>query len=499
MSLDHDLEDLLKTTAPIYRPAPGDLDSVIRVGRRRVVRRRVAGAAGSTLVLLAVVATTLSLTGPAGFTPSVEEVATTVVTTDGGVTVRVLDLLPDASTVVEGAEGFEILTQPDRTLTSFWDSVAEEFGWYPDLAVYRSVDGSNWTWETFQADVFDDVAFIVDAVVIDGAHTLLVVWNDESGQASSARYGILQTRDFSDWSSVDVQAAGPATLPEHLEWQIGGARLEAVGEHPAVVTTVVPDLATSARHNTWGYDDQTGWHGHTEQGEAIRIPLEDVTPVGTDPSRTVVQMLADFETDSWEVALPGPAEPWQVVVEIEFDDGRWVAVTTQPSANAGPYTFTVWTRAEAESNWIEAFEASGQQAYLIDGTAYTLSIEGSAHQVTRWTADGGAVPVGAPAATGGDGAHVLLAGEGDAPILTSGRTIWRYEPGAEAWAEYDVDFDGLETLEPTNGSDPEDELNAIRNLSEPDNNFLVTARMVGDAVLAERSMWAQDWWIFQID
>ncbi|MGF1665665.1 MAG: hypothetical protein ACFCVC_05265 [Acidimicrobiia bacterium] len=33
----------------------------------------------------------------------------------------------------------------------------------------------------------------------------------------------------------------------------------------------------------------------------------------------------------------------------------------------------------------------------------------------------------------------------------------------------------------------------------PDNNFVITSRVVGGAVLAVRSMWAGDWWIFQLD
>lgn len=499
MSLDHDLEDLMTTTAPTYRPAPGDLESVIRVGRRRVLRRRVGGVAGSALVLLAVVATTLSLTGVAGLAPDPEQVATTLVTTDGGATVRILDLLPDASTVVEGVEGFEILTQPDRTLTTFWDSIAERFGWYPDLAVYRSADGSNWTRQTFQADIFDDVAFIVEAVVIDGVHTLLVVWNDETGSRPFTRYGVIQSEDLVEWTSTEVPVNGPFDLPEHLEWTLGGVDLVVAGQHPAVVATITPDVATSARHNTWGYDDQTGWHGYTESGEAVRIPLEEVTPAGTDPGRTAVQVLSDIAVDGWEVVLQGPGEPEQVLSEVEFDGEQWVVVTSELSGDAGPYPFTVWKNAGEGSDWVESFQGTGQAAFLLDGSPYSLSVEASAHQVTRWADDGTPVPIGAPVPTGGDGAYAVLAGEGDALILASGRALWKYDPAAESWSEYDVDFDGFEALEPTNGSNPEDEMDAIRNLSGPDNNFVVTSRVVGDAVLAERSMWVEDWWIFQLE
>jgi hypothetical protein len=486
MSLDHDLEDLMKTTAPSYRPAPGDLDSVMRVGRRRVVRRRVASAAGSTLVLLAVVATTLSLTGAAGFTPSVEEVATTLATTDGGVTVRILDLAPHESTVVGEVEGFELLTLPARnTAISLWDRIARRLGWLPDLAVYRSPDGSTWSRQTFDTDMFDDVDWIVDAVVVDGVHTLLVADGDETGADPFISYSIIQTDDFVEWTSVEVPVGGPFELPDLLQWAIENGALQVVGERVAVVTTVVPAIAVSARNFTWGYDAVTGWHGHNEAGGAISVPLEEVTPAGTAPTRTVVQVLDGTGTDDWQILPAHPDMSEGQHTEIAFDGTRWIAVTFPED---GP--ISVWKLGPGDSDWTDTFEAEADQVFLLDGAVYTLATEGQSQQVARWEVDGTSTPLGE---FGTAGAWSTFADTGNRLLLPSGRTLWAYDAESESWSEHAVDFAGFETMASTRDTEEYRDF-----LSSPDNT-LIAARVAGEAVLGHRSFSPEHWWIFELD
>lgn len=495
MSIDQDLSAHFKTSAAAFRPAPGDLDTVVRNGRRRVRRRRI-GAGGVVVLalLVAVVAPPAVRSGIVG--PGV--VATDRSITDGGVPVTVIDVPVDGTVAVGGVDGFMLLDDTHDRALGFWGRMADRLGWLPDLAVYSSSDGTHWDRSTHSDAVFADVSYVIDAIAVNDTVSLLAGVVSSDQPTAPPAYRLLQTTDFETWDSADVPVVGPAILPEGLEWWIQRAWLVAAGDRPAVVTSVFPNLTTEFRSGSWSYDSVDGWTASTRDGRALRIPLEEVTPAGTDPTRTVV-MTADIDEGSdasggrFEAlpSIPG-ADRGEALVEVGFTEGRWIAIT---SGRSGDHT--VW-KGNGESDWeLEDSVPTPASAITADGVV-ALVADGASWQLTRL--DGNRGRLGEPFGDVTNAVPSLIASD-TAIVALSGRSAWVYSNGE--WTERNLDFSGWTALpayiaDMTEGDRAAEAARVQALLVGVDNQLSPLGPMFGRGLLGARKYSPDSWWVFDL-
>ncbi len=494
MNLDTDLRRLMNDTSSHFRPASGDLEVVVRRGRRRRTRRRV-GEAAAVAVLMAVVGVAaLAARGPHSIASN--QVATTMTTVGDGLRMVIPEGVPlRETTVIDGAGGFTILEKTSPN--GFWSRIGHRLGLSPDLVVYSSDDGKAWTSRGISAAVIEDADSIVHGIRVGDQYFLLVSSTDATGPFSEAHaYSILSTADFVEWEQLEIDLPLPEDpLPPELQWKVLGVGLIPGGSSVALRYEVFPEIMHPETYRASGFDRASGWSMTTADGATTRIPIQRVFPTGASFDRTILATLVDGSVK------PMPAVPIDTnsfVTDLWTDGGTWLALTSGADVDTPGHSATLWR--STGSDWSIVAQVDVDAASLLDGLLHTVDVDESGWQITRWSDDGASsLDLGGRFGEGdalGSLAPALVGSSGSL-VAVSGRTVWEYDVDADGWVAHQLESVGWETL-PTgleNSTSPAWAASVQERLAT-DENQLVPRRIAGSALLGMRSIEPSDWWVF---